>query len=186
MNNKIKGGKPAKPATNNGDGIAAAISAFGKTFSKEARATRAEQAKQDKKNRTLQRWTLFFLVITTAAVIIQACEMIKVYQPIRDQADAAKAGADAAKAGTQFSIQSAQPIISIDVKGATGLTISTIARIRLQFILMNSAALVAKNVVIHTEMELEGRGAKLDAKTTQKVMCEKAQSDAQRVDERQK
>jgi hypothetical protein len=62
----------------------------------EAAAERAEEQREDRGKRLREWVTIFLVVATLMAVSWQVHEMIKVYQPIKDQADAAVRSAEAA------------------------------------------------------------------------------------------
>ena len=61
----------------------------------EARAQRAEEKREDR-GKVLREWlTIVLIAATFAAIVKQVSEMIRVYEPIAAQADAAKESADA-------------------------------------------------------------------------------------------
>jgi hypothetical protein len=72
-----------------------------KAISVEGRANRAEEKREDRGKTRRERATIFLLALTCGAILWQVHEMIKVYGPIKDQADAAKLSADAAKVASE-------------------------------------------------------------------------------------
>ena len=67
------------------------------TMQREGRAYRREERREDR-GKNIREWTTIVLVaLTFIAVCYQVHEMIKVYEPIKEQADAAKIAADSTK-----------------------------------------------------------------------------------------
>jgi hypothetical protein len=83
----------------------------------EGRAYRREEQREDRGKRFREWITIVLITLTFAAVCYQVYEMIKVYEPIREQAEAAKSAANATKraadaATTQSEIATKQAEIS--------------------------------------------------------------------------
>jgi hypothetical protein len=73
------------------------FSALVETIRDEGRAYRKEEQREDRGKRFREWVTIVLITLTFAAVCYQVYEMIKVYEPIREQAEAAKLAADASK-----------------------------------------------------------------------------------------
>jgi|ERR1700719_3583395 uncharacterized protein YecT (DUF1311 family) len=87
------------------------------TIRDEGRAYRKEEQREDQGKRFREWITIILITMTFAAVCYQVYEMIKVYEPIREQAEAAKSAANATKraadaATTQSEIATKQAEIS--------------------------------------------------------------------------
>jgi len=79
------------------DGAASNLAALINTIKAEGRANRAEERREDEAGKLREWFTIVLIALTLIAVGWQVSEMVKVYGPIKDQADAAKLSADAAK-----------------------------------------------------------------------------------------
>jgi hypothetical protein len=62
----------------------------------QSRANRAEERQEDLRKQFIDITTIILLALTAAAIVRQVDEMVKVYGPIKDQADAERAAATAA------------------------------------------------------------------------------------------
>jgi uncharacterized protein YecT (DUF1311 family) len=67
------------------------------TIRQEGRAYRKEEQREDSGKRFREWVTIVLITLTLAAVSYQVYEMIKVYEPIKEQAEAARIAADASK-----------------------------------------------------------------------------------------
>ena len=63
----------------------------------EGRATRKEENSEDRRKQLLDIVTIILVSLTLIAVFMQVHEMVKVYDPIKTQADAARSQADASQ-----------------------------------------------------------------------------------------
>src|ERR1700680_3177278 len=78
--------------THRSDGIDRLI----KTIESEGRAYRKEEQDEDRGKKRREWITIVLIALTFIAVCYQVYEMIKVYEPIREQAEASRIAADAA------------------------------------------------------------------------------------------
>ena len=100
------------PVTKKHEGMSAGIAALVDAISKDGDATRAEEKREDDEGKIREWFTIGLLALTLGAVGWQVSEMIKVYDPIRDQAQAAKTANDnaARTADAQISEMKAQSV----------------------------------------------------------------------------
>jgi hypothetical protein len=78
-------------------------------------------------------------------------------------------------------METSKPTITVDsTQAATNLIITQSGiNVRIKFTLRNSGKLVANNVAVVAEMDLEGRTSRRDARVAQEAMCRKAQAESE-------
>ncbi|WP_439407941.1 hypothetical protein ACNJX9_04425 [Bradyrhizobium sp. DASA03076] len=81
--------------TSNPVGVSDDFAALIDTLRQEGRALRREEQREDRGKKFREWVTIIVITMTLIAVCYQVYEMIKVYEPIKQQADAAKDAADA-------------------------------------------------------------------------------------------
>jgi hypothetical protein len=84
-----------KTPENNPSGPSSDFAALIHTIKNEGRAYRKEEQREDRGKKFREWVTIVLIGLTFSAVCYQVYEMIKVYEPIKEQADAAKKAADA-------------------------------------------------------------------------------------------
>jgi hypothetical protein len=112
------------------DTSSAAIAALISTIKAEGLANRAEERKEDRGKQLREQFTIALLAVTLGAVILQVREMIKVYAPIRAQAEAASDQANAAKtqaAAAQTQANTAKDAVTAGSRAWVGPTNAVIA-----------------------------------------------------------
>jgi uncharacterized protein YecT (DUF1311 family) len=101
-----KGGQAPLAGTEKGSTEAGADDQFGSspdfkalihTIRGEGRAYRKEEQREDRGKRFREWITIILIALTLGAVSYQVYEMIKVYEPVKEQAEAAQIAADATK-----------------------------------------------------------------------------------------
>jgi hypothetical protein len=86
------------------DGLGALI----KTIESEGRAYRKEEQDEDRGKKRREWITIILIALTFAAVCYQVYEMIKVYEPIKEQAEASKIAADAATTQSEIATKQSE------------------------------------------------------------------------------
>lgn len=79
------------------------LTAFSNAYRIEQRANRKQEATEDKRSRSIEKWTLEFVILTTIGIFIQASILNSSDEAIHKSAGAAKDAADAAKRAVEIS-----------------------------------------------------------------------------------
>jgi hypothetical protein len=97
-----------KSSDNNGDRPSADFTALIDAITAEGRAYRKEEQREDRSKKVREWITIILIALTFGAVVSQVREMIKVYEPIKSQAEAALIQAEAAKVQSEAAKTQAQ------------------------------------------------------------------------------
>ncbi len=185
-----KGDQQRRESSHNDQrGAAPEITALINAIARENRAERKQRRRQDSRREFREWLTIGVVFVAASAALIQAYifnrqlgEMKISTQVAADAASAAKASATAAQTSAQaavdtlgFNQETAKATISVDYGSAvTAMTINNSAvRMRINLTLDNNGQLCAKKVAIFTDMDLEGRTTRRDARIAQQSICNK-------------